>query len=123
LLKILKGLAKTRIVTEGPGNWGETQGKGLPVINCAACPEGCVMCLEACPAGAISQKTVNPRLCIYCHTCRRVCPAGAIAETDIPLIMGTTRSEEAGSALRQRIKKICTEVDYVRTFKMGTDKA
>lgn len=119
MLKILKGLAKTRIVTEGPSNWGETRGRGLPFINWSACPKGCSICQDSCPTGAIAGKSVDPKLCIYCHTCRQVCPGNAIGETDIPLIKESPQPKEIGSALRERIKKVCRRSLHIRYVDAG----
>ena len=120
MLKLLKGLAKTRIVTEGPSKWGETTGRGLPSIDWSSCAKGCNRCQAACPTGAIiAGKAVNPRLCIYCHTCRQVCPGNIIGETDIPLLKAAPRPEEMGSALRERIKKVCKRSLHIRYVDAG----
>ncbi len=62
--------------------------EGDPVATYEVCPEGCGLCLEACPAGALDGETVNQALCrplsIFrnekgyflkkCYRCRAVCP-------------------------------------------------
>lgn len=59
-----------------------------PVVAPKACV-GCRICMEACPAKAISmvQKgssrpaiaKIHPALCIHCYCCQELCPEGAIA--------------------------------------------
>ena len=59
-----------------------------PMIEEEACPPGCSVCLDSCPAGALDGTTVNQALCrkqsffktprgfdLYaCNLCRRNCP-------------------------------------------------
>lgn len=117
MLKILQGLAKTKIITEGPETWGKSSGRGLPSIRVEACLPGCNKCAEVCPTGALSGKVVNPRFCIYCHACRRICPSGAIEETDIPLIPGT--KSQVDNPLRERIKAVCKRSLHIRYVDAG----
>lgn len=119
MLKVLEGLLKTKIVTEDPGTWGESPGRGLPSIRVNACLPCCNKCEEACPAGAISSKAVDPKACIYCHACRQICPAGAIDEADIPVILGSPSLEESGRSLRARIKKVCKRSLHIRYVDAG----
>lgn len=119
MLNLLKGLTKTKIVTEDPGTWGESPGRGLPVINVNTCKPGCNKCEHGCPTGAISNKVVDPKACIYCHSCRRVCPAGAISETDIPVISGSPLLEMSGQTLREKIKKVCKRSLHIRYVDAG----
>lgn len=119
MLKVLKGLAKTKIVTERPGTWEEGFGRGLPVIQEEACLPGCDKCESACPAGAISKKVVDPRACIYCHSCRRICPTGALSETDIPIILGSPPVEAMGQKMRKSIKKLCRKSLHIRYVDAG----
>lgn len=51
-------------------------------IDAAKC-EGCLVCLRACPGGAISGAkrevhTLDPNLCTKCDTCRQVCKFNAV---------------------------------------------
>lgn len=119
MLKILEGLVKTKIVTEDPATWGESYGRGLPVIHAKACLPGCNKCEEACPTGAISSKVVDPKACITCHTCRQVCPVGTIAETELPVISNSPSLEDSGQSLRERIKKICKRSLHIRYVDAG----
>ncbi len=62
-----------------------------PVLDWEPCPQGCTLCLRACPAGAIGEgQQVNQALCRQvllerlpkgkiiesCWACRAACPAG-----------------------------------------------
>ena len=58
-----------------------------PLVDPKACV-GCRICMEACPAKAITmvQKKdrpavarIHPPLCIHCYCCQELCPEGAIA--------------------------------------------
>lgn len=120
VLKLLNGWMKTKIVTEDPGTWGKSMGRGLPVIDASLCPVGCDRCQEACPAGALGDKTCDPRLCIYCHSCRQACHAGAIGETGVPILNGAPSTEELGQTLRGKIKKVCRRSLHIRYVDAGS---
>lgn len=61
-----------------------------PLIENFSCPDGCTLCLDACPVNALDGTTVNQKSCrsiscyihprgwdIYmCNECRKVCPLG-----------------------------------------------
>jgi uncharacterized protein (DUF362 family)/ferredoxin len=59
-----------------------------PVVNPKACV-GCRICMEACPAKAITMVNkgesrapiakIHPPACIHCYCCQELCPEGAIA--------------------------------------------
>ena len=59
--------------------------RGRPVVNAAACPEGCAVCAEACPTQAIRIEGEGPVLdlgrCVFCPDCVEACPEGAITYT------------------------------------------
>lgn len=56
--------------------------RGLPVIDSSKCPDGCRVCAEACPTGAITTDGREMRLdlgrCLFCTDCVEACPEGAI---------------------------------------------
>ena len=63
--------------------------EGDPVADYTVCPEGCSMCIDSCPVGALDGTTVDQYLCrpLACHRtkrgfilkkcnlCRSVCPS------------------------------------------------
>ncbi|MEA1964909.1 MAG: 4Fe-4S binding protein [Candidatus Aerophobetes bacterium] len=46
---------------------------------------GCGLCVQSCPAGAISliynKADIDEKRCIQCSRCKAVCPQGAIVES------------------------------------------
>lgn len=119
MLRLFKGLANSNIVTEGPSTWGESMGRGLPVIDATRCPEDCNYCQKACPTGALVNKKVDARQCIYCHTCKNSCPAGAVTTADIPIISGSPDLDELGQQLREKLKKTCRKSLHIRYVDTG----
>ncbi|AEG61471.1 NADH-quinone oxidoreductase subunit NuoB [Desulforamulus ruminis] len=119
MLKLIEGYLKTKIVTEDihtRDNLSLT--RGLPVIDQNRCRPGCQLCAAACPTGAMVEKQVAAKACIYCHRCRNACPAGAIATTSPPLISGAP--ELLQETLRERIKKICRKSLHIRYVDTGS---
>lgn len=56
--------------------------KIMPIIDLSQC-NGCGVCVERCPTGALAMKDkrptiARPDLCSYCATCEDVCPTSAI---------------------------------------------
>ncbi len=53
--------------------------RGLPVIDRTHCTSGCRLCIDACPAAALSGGAVlDLGRCLFCGACERVCPSGTI---------------------------------------------
>jgi len=68
-----------------------------PEISYAAarCPEGCVLCLSACPEDAlrdVREGRVDFARCTACGACVEPCPTGALRvvgrEMDVPTLLG-----------------------------------
>lgn len=57
--------------------------RGLPIVDRTKCPDGCEMCVEACPTDAIRCESdalqVDMGRCLFCVECQTACPAGAIS--------------------------------------------
>lgn len=119
MLKLLKGLINTRIVTEDINTRDEGFGRGLPIIKPEACQTDCNRCAQICPTGAMTNKIVDPKVCIFCHACRQVCPVSAINETDIPIITQSPSIEQIGQDLRNKVKKICRRSLHIRYVDAG----
>jgi NAD-dependent dihydropyrimidine dehydrogenase PreA subunit len=59
-----------------------TTDKIMPIIDLTKC-NGCGVCIERCPTGALAMQSerpfmARPDLCSYCATCEDACPTGAI---------------------------------------------
>jgi Ni,Fe-hydrogenase III small subunit/Pyruvate/2-oxoacid:ferredoxin oxidoreductase delta subunit len=58
--------------------------RGKPTVDSSKCPDGCKVCDEACPTGAISIAdglTLDLGRCLFCTECVEACPEGAIQYT------------------------------------------
>lgn len=74
--------------------------RGKPKLDPAKCPDGCSLCLEACPTGAIQVDplTIDLGACVFCPLCVEACPERAITYTNEYKMAATTRR---GLHLRQ----------------------
>lgn len=57
--------------------------EGIVDFETGRCPDGCMVCVDACPSNALSlddgeKPTVDQEFCILCSACEQVCPEGAI---------------------------------------------
>ena len=55
--------------------------RGRPVIDTAACPDGCRACEAACPTGALGRDHpdgIDLGRCLFCGACAAACPRQAI---------------------------------------------
>jgi Ni,Fe-hydrogenase III small subunit/formate hydrogenlyase subunit 6/NADH:ubiquinone oxidoreductase subunit I len=81
--------------------------RGRPVIRPGACPEGCQVCVDACPTQAISLGDPGPVIdlgrCLFCPDCTEACPEDAIAYTSDHALATCQREDlllQAGAKLR-----------------------
>jgi len=122
MLKIISGLAKSKIVTETGLDTGRVN-KRWPQIDFDQCREHCQECMIKCPTGAISAQGVDPRLCVYCQICGEVCPSNSITYTDIPIIQAQDSPDEMGKSLREKIKQVCHGSLHIRYVDAGACNA
>ncbi|SHK13131.1 NADH-quinone oxidoreductase subunit NuoB [Desulforamulus aeronauticus] len=120
MLNLVKSLINSRIITEDSTSWGEGFGRGLPIIHQESCLADCPKCENTCPTGALKNKVINPRGCIFCHSCLRSCPVNAITETEIPVISSSVSTEQLGQELRSKLKKDCRRSLHIRYVDAGS---
>jgi Ni,Fe-hydrogenase III small subunit/NAD-dependent dihydropyrimidine dehydrogenase PreA subunit len=67
--------------------------RGKPKLDPARCPDGCRVCVEACPTNAISADplTIDLGACVFCPLCAEACPEGAITYTNGYKMAATSR--------------------------------
>jgi len=67
--------------------------RGKPKLDPARCPEGCQVCVDACPTNAISANplTIDLGACVFCPLCVEACPEGAITYTNDTQMAATSR--------------------------------
>ncbi len=56
---------------------------GVTEMDVSLCPEGCMVCVDACPSDALKigedgKPVLEEKYCIYCSTCEKVCPEDAV---------------------------------------------
>ncbi len=83
------GLTEGKATTPWPRR-GEADGQadvlGMPRFAPEHCQEGCAVCAEICPTGAIAPRTEAPGgiavdygRCVVCQLCTEACPTGALS--------------------------------------------
>jgi Ni,Fe-hydrogenase III small subunit/Pyruvate/2-oxoacid:ferredoxin oxidoreductase delta subunit len=70
--------------------------RGYPKLEPEKCPQGCTICAQACPFGAINVENgiyLDMGLCIFCNECAVACPNGAIVFTTDHRLATSSREE------------------------------
>jgi 4Fe-4S ferredoxin len=88
---------------------------GFVELIAAACPKGCQVCVDACPAKAISidndgNPSVDERFCIYCSTCQEACPEKIISVTRT----GILHTDISSGAWIIALEKLTSRVQMVK---------
>lgn len=67
--------------------------RGKPALDSSRCADGCTICVEVCPTGAISTNplTIDLGACVFCPLCVEACPEGAITYTNDYKMAATSR--------------------------------
>jgi Ni,Fe-hydrogenase III small subunit/NAD-dependent dihydropyrimidine dehydrogenase PreA subunit len=67
--------------------------RSRPTLDPERCPEGCQVCVDACPTNAISANplTIDLGACVFCPLCAEACPEGAITYTNSTQMAATFR--------------------------------
>jgi Ni,Fe-hydrogenase III small subunit/Pyruvate/2-oxoacid:ferredoxin oxidoreductase delta subunit len=80
--------------------------RGPPVVDPAACGEGCRACADACPTSALAPAVGGMRLdlgrCLFCTDCSDACPSGALTHSREYRLAARRREElEVTGAIEQ----------------------
>jgi len=70
--------------------------RGRPAIDASKCLEGCRLCSETCPTGAITvtdKVRIDLGKCLFCAECLAACPGQAIAYTNDYRLAARHRSD------------------------------
>ena len=89
--------------------------RGLPVLHPDRCPEGCRLCADACPTGAMStDKGLRLDLgrCLFCPACAEACPEGAVEVTREYALASASREGLilSGDHLRPKVEALQGEM-------------
>jgi Ni,Fe-hydrogenase III small subunit/NAD-dependent dihydropyrimidine dehydrogenase PreA subunit len=94
--------------------------RGRPVLRPGACPEGCQVCAESCPTGAIALGPGGPELdlgkCLFCTECMDACPEGAIAFTRDHALAARERGDLLLGPGREEVLARALEAEALRVF-------
>ena len=94
--------------------------RGRPAFKAGACPEGCQVCVEACPTAAISLGPGGPVLdlgrCLFCPDCEDACPEGAIRFTQDHVLAARRRADLVLEPGRERVLAEALEAASLKVF-------
>ena len=94
--------------------------RGRPVVDAAKCLEGCHICMDACPTGALDPSDpahIDLGKCLFCPECVNACPNQAVTHSDNYQLAARNRKdlvvvreqqaiEVVGAALDKKLKKL-----------------
>lgn len=111
MLKILKARLqqghRTISYPEGPAPAVPDRLRGHPVLDAERCRDGCSLCVEACPTGAVDVAG-GPRLdlgrCLFCAQCADACPSGALGFSTDHRLAARRREDLVISADAPRVR-------------------
>jgi Ni,Fe-hydrogenase III small subunit/NAD-dependent dihydropyrimidine dehydrogenase PreA subunit len=85
--------------------------RGAPVIDAAACADGCRACADACPTAAIALDPARVDLgrCLFCTDCVDACPTGAITHGKEFSLAARTREDLITSGVMEKAKALDAE--------------
>ena len=86
--------------------------RGRPTIDASKCPDGCRVCVDMCPTGAVSVSaglSLDLGKCLFCTACVDACPEGAIAYTRDHRLATSRREDlilsDADTKLAERMRE------------------
>lgn len=90
--------------------------RARPKIDADRCPDGCSVCVDVCPTGAISASplTIDLGACVFCPVCAEACPEGAITFSNDYKMAATSREGLRLNAARDVTPEACS--DEVRSY-------
>jgi len=88
---------------------------GFVELGANACPKGCQVCVDACPAKTISKgndgnPSVDERFCIYCSACKKACPEKIISVTRTTVL----HTDISSGAWITALEKLTSRIQMVK---------
>ncbi len=96
--------------------------EGMVDIEPSKCPEGCMVCADACPTEAMSivdgSPEVDERFCILCSACENMCPEDALKVTRTSI----ARSDEVSGAWFKVLEELTSQAVLARELGIEAGK-